>query len=74
MRKKNIISENYLENKPYRKEEFKWTVDEEGIVTLEIKNEGFFNKIAQKLLKKPPVTYVHLDENGSFVLRVAKHT
>jgi len=67
MRKKNIISENYLENKPYRNENFRWTADEKGMVTLEVDNKGIFNRIAQKLLKKPSITFVHLDENGSFV-------
>ncbi len=67
MRKKNIISENYLENKPFRNPVYKWTQDENEMVTIEVENKGIFNKIAQKLFKKPPVTYVHLDENGSFV-------
>ena len=67
MRKKNIISENYLEKKPFRNLKYNWTTDEKGIVTIEVENKGIFNKLAQKLLKKPPVTYVHLDENGSFV-------
>ena len=67
MKKKNIISENYLENKPYRNENFRWTADEKGMVTLEVDNKGIFNRIAQKLLNKPSITFVHLDENGSFV-------
>lgn len=44
-----------------------WTRDDKGIVTLNIENKGFFNKMAQKFFKKPPVSYVHLDELGSFV-------
>jgi len=67
MKKKEQISENYLERIPMRKAGLEWTKDDEGKVTLNIPNTGFFNRIAQKLLKKPPVTYVHLDENGSFV-------
>ena len=70
MRKKNIISENYLENKPFRNPLYKWTKDENEMVTIEVENKGIFNKIAQKLFKKPPVTYVHLDENGSFVWKL----
>ena len=58
---------NYLEMIPVRNPEITWTTDEEGIVTLEIENKGLANRIAQKLLKKPKVTYIHLDENGSFV-------
>ena len=32
-----------------------------------IENKGLFNKIAQKFLKKPKFTKIHLDEHGSFV-------
>ena len=58
---------NYLEMIPVRNPEITWTTDENGIVTLEIENKGVANRIAQKLLKKPKITYIHLDENGSFV-------
>ena len=58
---------NYLEMIPVRNPEIHWTTDEKGIVTLEIENKGVANRIAQKLLKKPTITYIHLDENGSFV-------
>lgn len=63
---KNIISVNYLEKIPARHPDINWTADEKGLVTLEIENVGFFNRIAQKLFKKPKISYVHLDENGSF--------
>ena len=59
--------ENYLEVVPLRREDIKWTEEESGIITLEIENKGIVNKIAQKLLKKPPISYVHLDKFGSFV-------
>ncbi len=57
---------NYLEKIPFRNESINWTKNENGIVTLEIENKGIFNKLAQKLLKKPKITYIHLDELGSF--------
>ena len=60
-------SENYLERIPLRKTGLTWTQDDKGIVTLNIENKGFFNKLAQKFFKKPPVTFVHLDKLGSFV-------
>lgn len=59
--------ENYLEKKPVRKEEIVWNTDDDGKVTLQIENKGVFNFLAQKLLKKPRVSYIHLDEMGSFV-------
>ena len=64
---KNKISENYLEKTPIRKATINWSVDPKNIVVLEIENTGAINKIAQKLFKKPKVSYVHLDEMGSFV-------
>ncbi len=67
MKNKNVNSENYLERIPLRNPDINWTTDDNGIVTLEIINKGIFNRIAQKLLKKPKISYVHLDENGSFV-------
>lgn len=65
MKKKN--SENYLERKPIRTKNLNWTVGEKGIITLEQENTGFINHIFQKLLKKPKISYIHLDELGSFV-------
>ena len=58
--------EEYIKNVPIRKIE-RYTADENGIVTLEIENKGFFNRLAQKLFKKPKISYIHLDEMGSFV-------
>lgn len=58
--------ENYLERIPVRAG-LKWSVNEENIVSLEIENKGIFNTLAQKFFKKPRVSYVHLDELGSFV-------
>lgn len=66
-KKQEIIKENYLERIPKRPDKFSYTVSEEGIVTLMIENKGAFNKIAQKLFKKPKISYVHLDEMGSFI-------
>lgn len=67
MKKKNVISQNYLEKTPVRTEGIEWSKDEEGVVKLEIVNKGVFNFIAQKLFKRPKISYIHLDEMGSFV-------
>ncbi len=64
---KKKTEENYLDRVAQRSENLRFTEDENGLVTLEIDNKGIFNRLAQKLLKKPPVTYIHLDEIGSFV-------
>ncbi len=68
MKKKQIvISKNYLDKIPVRPESISWNMDEKGIVTLEIENKGWANLLAQKLFKRPKVSYVHLDEMGSFL-------
>ena len=64
---KKTINKNYLDFIPSQKEGMRWSADEKGIVTLEIENKGLFNSIAQKLFKKPKISYIHLDELGSFV-------
>lgn len=64
MRKKKQV--NYLDMIPTRAD-LAWSADENGIVTLEIENKGVMNTIAQKLFRKPRVSYVHLDETGSFL-------
>ena len=67
MKKKNVTPENLLEKKPVRNPDLRWSQDENGAVTLEMENKGLVNRIAQKLIKKPKISYIHLDEMGSFV-------
>lgn len=65
--KKEILPKNYLEQIPMHKTGLEWSVDKDDKVVLHIENKGIFNRAAQKLLKKPPITYIHLDEMGSFI-------
>lgn len=65
--KKNVKEENYLEKKPICKNGLNWSRDENGNVTLEMENKGVANRIMQKLIKKPKISYIHLDEMGSFI-------
>lgn len=57
---------NYLELIPERAETIDWK-EEEGIVVLQVENTGVFNRIAQKLFKRPRYTNVHMDRYGSFL-------
>ncbi len=59
-------NENYLEKIP-SKSDITFTTDDKGLITLEVENKGVMNKIAQFVFKKPKVSYIHLDEFGSFV-------
>ena len=65
--KKNNSNENFLEKVPVRKEGLGWSQSEDGSVTLEMEKKGVANRIAQKLLKKPEISYIHLEETGSFI-------
>ncbi len=68
--KKKVINQNYLENIPVVSEKISFTENDDGIVTLAVENTGVMNRIAQKLFKKPKISYVHLDELGSFIWKL----
>ena len=55
---------NYLNFIPQKN--FSWRLEKQ-LVVLEVTNKGVFNRIFQKLLKKPAVSYIHLDKMGSFI-------
>lgn len=63
MKKKD---ENYLDKKPVRTN-LKWDTDDEGNVTLHVENKGAMNRFAQLVFKKPKVSFIHLEEMGSFL-------
>ena len=65
--KKKKQQKNYLDLIPQRAPELTWSADEEGIITLEVENTGVFNRIAQKLFKRPKYTKVHMEKYGSFL-------
>ena len=54
---------NYIDNIP-RINDMKWEVLEDGIVEITVENTGFYNKVAQRLFKKPRYSFIKLDEYG----------
>lgn len=66
MRKKNVVSGNYLDYIPVINESCEHRTTD-GEVTVFVENKGFFNLIAQKLFKRPRKTQVHLDKMGNFI-------
>ena len=58
---------NYMDFVPCCNPRYTWDTDREGIVTVHVINRGFYNRLAQKLFGKPPVSHIRLDEYGSFV-------
>lgn len=61
------LSSNYLDFIPRYKPELKHETDGDGNVTIFKENKGVFYYITQKLLKKPRVSQIHLDEMGAFI-------
>ncbi len=66
-KKKIVIPQNYLERIPMRPAHLKWSTDDDGIVTIEVENTGWVNRIVQTLFGRPRVSYIHLDKLGSFI-------
>ncbi len=66
-RKKKTVPGNYLDYIPVRDEKYQYETGSKEEVTILIENTGFFNRVCQKVLKKPKVSKVHLDEMGSFI-------
>ena len=64
---KTMHKGNFLELVPNIPENFVWKCDDSGLVTFEKENKGVFNRLAQLIIRKPKVSYIHLDEYGSFV-------
>ncbi len=64
--KKQKNSIDYMVLKPSRNPLIKWS-EENGAVTLELENKGAMNRIFQFLIKKPKISYIHLEDIGSFV-------
>lgn len=60
-------ADNFLDYKFIRNPEYEWNVDENGLVTVLQENRGLFNTLAQKLLHKPRISQIHLEEMGSFI-------
>ena len=48
-------SENFLEKIPVRVEKYRWSEKDDGHITIEIDNKGFFNRLLQLIAKKPKV-------------------
>lgn len=67
MQKNNTKTGNYLEYIPVHASIIESVVDQEGCVTIFQEHQGFFYWITQKLLKKPRVSQIHLDEMGNFI-------
>ena len=63
---KQKIDKNYLDYIPVKNPDIEYETNEKGTITVFIRWEGFFNKIAQKFFHRPKVSSIDLDDYGSF--------
>ena len=68
MKRNSQSSQNYLEKIPALSSKLTYKTSDDGKVTLEVENKGIMNRIVQKLFLKPVVSYIHLDELGSYAV------
>lgn len=61
------MKKNFLDLIPCRNPLFLWEQDTEGMVTVHVVNTGFFNRLSQRLFRKPRVSHIRLDRYGSFI-------
>ena len=58
---------NFMDFIPVCNPAYTWDADKKGNVTVHVVNKGFYNRIAQKVFKRPQVSHIALDKYGSFV-------
>lgn len=58
---------NYLDFIPVHSDRISYEKDGSGQVTIFIENKGVFNRLFQKIAKKPKITRVDLQGQGNFV-------
>ncbi len=66
-RSRQQIIEDYKKAVPCRKDGVSWDSEDDGLVVIHMENTGLFNKIAQVVFKKPRISHIHMEENGSFI-------
>ena len=61
-RKVNYLDIIFIHNAAIKFEEA-----DDGSITLLVENKGIFNYLAQKILGKPKISHIHLEEFGNFI-------
>lgn len=64
-KKTKKIPQNYMDMVMFCNPDYKWSENEEGLVTIDVINKGPHHKIAQKLFHKPETSHIALDKYGS---------
>ena len=64
-KKTKKIPQNYMDTVMLRNPYYTCSEKEEGIVVIDVINQGIHHRIAQKLLHKPKTSHISLDKYGS---------
>lgn len=67
MARKKKEDKNYLDYIFEKNPKYEWKEDEDGIVSIVVEWKGFYNKVAQRVFKKPKKSEIKMDALGSFV-------
>lgn len=59
--------DNYLEYIPIKNPKIEWKVLQNGHIQIVKEHKGIFFWITQKLMKKPKISYIEMEEFGSFI-------
>ncbi|MDD2979332.1 MAG: PqqD family protein [Hespellia sp.] len=59
--------DNFLDYIPVKNPEYEWKMKDNGRAEVAVINKGAFNKIAQVVFKRPRISYIELDEYGTFL-------
>ena len=52
---------------PIRDDKHPWRMTAAGVAEVDMAHNGFYDRVAQKLFKKPPVSHIALDGYGTVV-------
>ncbi len=58
---------NYLDYVPVKSKYVSYSVNDAGLGMVQIENVGFYNRLAQKLFKRPRYSNIELEEYGTFI-------
>lgn len=61
-----MYRKNYLDYIPEKSPEITWE-NRAGQIVVQVKNKGFFNRIAQLLFGRPKISHIALDQYGSYI-------
>lgn len=65
MGKQKKLPPNYMDTIFIPAEELHWEQRKDGMIVLDMVNNGFFHRIAQRFFRKPKVSHIAMDKYGT---------